>query len=46
VSDLIAAIMQYLDNHNQNPRVFIWSASVESIMAKIAKCQEALGTLH
>jgi transposase len=26
VPDLIAAIKDYLDNHNQNPRVFVWSA--------------------
>ena len=46
VPDLINAIMQYLENHNQNPRVFIWSASVEQIMSKIAKCKEVLVTLH
>jgi len=46
VPDLIAAIMQYLDNHNQNPRVFIWSASVDTIMNKITKCKEVLETLH
>ncbi len=46
VPDLINAIMQYLENHNQNPRVFVWSASVEKIMSKIAKCKEALETLH
>jgi transposase len=46
VPDLIKAIMQYLDNHNQNPKVFVWSASVERIMTKIAKCKEALVTLH
>ena len=46
VPNLIAAIMQYPEHHNQNPRVFIWSASVETIMAKITKCKEALVTLH
>ena len=46
VPDLIEAIMRYLDNHNQNPRVFIWSASVETIMSKITKCKEALDALH
>jgi hypothetical protein len=35
-----------MNNHNQNPRVFVWTASVESIMAKIAKCKEALDALH
>jgi hypothetical protein len=46
VPDLITAIMKYLENHNQNPRVFIWSASVERILSKIAKCKEALDSLH
>jgi len=45
-SDLIAAIRDYLDGHNQNPKIFVWSAPVERIMAKVAKCKEALGTLH
>ena len=46
VPELIAAIEDYLNCHNQNPRVFVWKASADSIMAKIAKCKEALGTLH
>jgi len=46
VPDLIAAIRDYLDGHNQNPKIFVWSAPVERIMAKVAKCKEALGTLH
>ena len=43
---LIATIMQYIEAHNQNPKVFVWSASVEDIMGKIAKCKEALDALH
>jgi transposase len=46
VTELIAAIQAYLDNHNQNPQVFVWSAPVERILAKIAKCKEALDALH
>jgi len=46
VSDLIGAIMEYLDNHNQNPHVLIWSAPAEQILSKIARCKEALETLH
>jgi hypothetical protein len=33
-------------NHNQNPKVFVWRAPVERIMAKIAKCKGALDALH
>ena len=46
VPDLIKAIMQYIETNNQNPHVFVWTASVERIMSKIAKCKEALVTLH
>lgn len=46
VPELIAAIRDYLDHHNQNPRVFLWTASVERIMTKVAKCKEALDALH
>jgi transposase len=46
VPELIKSIDQYIGTHNQNPKVFIWSASVETIMSKIAKCKEALETPH
>jgi transposase len=46
VPELIAAIKQYLENHNQNPKVFTWTASVERIMTKVAKCKEALDSIH
>jgi len=46
VAALVAAIKRYLEHHNQNPQVFVWSASVGSIMAKIAKCKEALDAPH
>jgi len=46
VPELIIAIKEYLDNHNQNPKVFVWTASVERIIAKVAKCKEALESLH
>ena len=46
VPDLIAAIKDYLKNHNQNPRVFVWSAPVEQILMKIAKCKEAFDALQ
>ena len=43
---LITAIYDYLNDHNQHPQVFVWSAPVERILAKIAKCKEALDSLH
>jgi len=29
-------IKKYIESHNQNPKVFVWTASVESIMKKIS----------
>jgi transposase len=46
VDALIAVIEHYLQQSNQNPHVFVWTASAASILAKIAKCKEALETLH
>jgi len=46
VPDLVKAIMQYIDAHNQNPKAFVWTASVEKIMTKIAKSKEVLETPH
>lgn len=36
VKELVKAIKQYIESHNQNPKVFVWTASVESIMRKIS----------
>lgn len=40
VKELIITIKQYIESHNQNPKVFVWTASVESIMRKISKCKD------
>jgi transposase len=46
VRTLIETIMNYVENHNQNPQVFVWSAPVERILSKITKCKEALDAGH
>lgn len=46
VPELIAAIQAYLDGHNQNPHIFKWTASAADILTKVAKCKEALDSLH
>lgn len=40
VPSLIKIIYQYIENHNQNPKIFIWSASVERILDKISKVKK------
>jgi transposase len=46
LQELVNAIKNYIENHNQNPQVFVWSAPVDRILNKIAKCKEALDALH
>jgi transposase len=46
VKELIMVIKQYIESHNQNPKVFVWTASVESIMNKIAISKDLLDSLH
>jgi transposase len=46
VPALIAAIRDYIDNHNQHPQVFVWTAPVEQILVKVAKSKEVLDALQ
>lgn len=46
VPALIQAIERYLAAHNANPKIFTWTKDADTILAKVAKCKEALGTLH
>jgi hypothetical protein len=46
VGDLVAAIDAYLQETNKNPKPFVWTASVETILAKAAHCKAILETLH
>jgi transposase len=46
VQALAAAINEYISNHNQNPHVFVWTASIERILAKVRISKEALDALH
>jgi hypothetical protein len=38
VAALTAAIKNYIDAHNQNIHVFVWTAPVERILTKNSKC--------
>jgi transposase len=42
VADLVAAIEEYLVAWNTNPKPFIWTATVESIMEKLSRCKQTL----
>ena len=42
VDDLIAAIDQFLAAWNEHPKPFVWTATVDSILAKLARCRQTL----
>ncbi|MDP1809271.1 MAG: IS630 family transposase [Actinomycetota bacterium] len=46
VKQLEQDIMDYLKIHNERPIIFTWTKDAETILAKVAKCKEALGTVH
>ena len=46
IDDLIAAINQFLIVWNENPKPFVWTATVDSIVAKLARCRQTLEQIH
>ncbi|MGB8594753.1 MAG: IS630 family transposase, partial [Candidatus Sulfotelmatobacter sp.] len=42
VEDLQKAIREFLDAWNENPKPFVWTATVESIMEKLSRCRQTL----
>ncbi len=42
VKELIAAITRYIENHNQNPKAFVWTAAVQDILAKVRRARAVL----
>ena len=42
VAELKSAIMEYLDNHNADPKPFIWTKSAGQILEKGARAKQAL----
>ena len=42
VNDLVAAIEEYMQAWNTNPKPFVWTATVESIIAKLSRCKQTL----
>lgn len=42
VEDLRNAIAEFLEAWNENPKPFVWTATVESIQKKLARCRQTL----
>ena len=46
VSELQDAINGYIEARNRRPKPFVWTASVEQIIAKVERGKQTLATLH
>jgi transposase len=42
VDDLVAAIDEFLAAWNETPKPFVWTATVDSIVGKLARCRQTL----
>jgi hypothetical protein len=42
VPDLISANEEFLEAWNENPKPFVWRATVESIFSKLSGCRQTL----
>ena len=42
VADLELAIEEFLNAWNEKPKPFVWTATLESILAKLARCRQTL----
>ena len=46
VADLHQAIEEFLLAWNENPKPFVWTATVESIIAKLSRCRQTMETIQ
>jgi transposase len=47
VPALQKAIMEYLENHNKNPKPFVWTADADRILSRVRKvCERTSGSGH
>ena len=42
VEELITAIGEYIDRHNDNPKPFVWTAKASDILEKVTRARKAL----
>ena len=46
VDELESAIMEYLENHNADPKPFIWTKSAGEILEKVARAKQGVESQH
>jgi len=42
VAELVKAVMDYVQQHNANPKAFVWTAKAENILAKVIRARARL----
>ncbi|MFQ5960851.1 MAG: IS630 family transposase [Candidatus Methylomirabilales bacterium] len=46
IADLQAAINRYIDEHNQDPKPFMWTKDTDDILSRVARANQALESMH
>jgi len=46
VEQLIQAIMDYIQQHNQSPKPFVWTAKADDILARVQRARNVLDKLQ
>lgn len=46
VKELVAAITEYIDKHNENPKAFVWTAKAEAILEKVRRARAVLDKMQ
>ena len=46
VAELKSAILEYLENHNADPKPFVWTKSAGKILEKVARAKQVLESVH
>ena len=46
MKDLEKAIKEFIENHNANPKPFIWTKTADQIIAKVKKFAEKTMEVH
>lgn len=46
VPELVAAIDNFINVNNENPKPFVWTKKVDEILEKVSHCKAVLGTPH
>jgi hypothetical protein len=46
VEELIMAIGDYIDRHNENPKPFLWTAKASDILEKVKRARRSLNNVQ